>query len=473
MKWLKRGLWGTAWSVWLLLGLGLYWQLPREVGPKLCEIPLGGTEKLVGFVKGGHSLLVQPEQFVRPIALKLFNADTGGFQHEILLGDRLPQLPLSTCRTHGVIVARGQGRQMMGIDVLDIESDRWMRITHKMALNVAIHPYRSWIAFRELTGPAEKRRPLAVVDWTTGDDVFSLAPSPDLVTVGAPFFLNDGQRIAIPVVRQLKASSVDEAPTNLEIWALKAASVPERTVCIPGFRSRPRVGGAGRIAWMRQRRGAVRDIPVYDVDMDRELLAVEAEVDLSLPIGSEEFFLSRSGRTFLRDRPLEVWDVEAGAPRWNPPPGRSLLRGYEDLDAFSVHESWDQPWTKGRLQRWNTSAVHDLDSGILRFRCWSRDAEFLNCRSDDGALGLTMGDKNRLVVRSLPFRVNWLMLALCQAILALPLVLLWVMLWSRRRRRQAMPRPSGSHATVSCEVKVLHESGRRYWRSRFQCACQS
>jgi len=435
VKWVKHGLWLAAWGGWLALGIGLHRQLPRVVGPKVCEIQLASSERLVGFIKGRHELLVQPEQFVRPIALKVYNAETGGVTRELSLGDRLPQLPLATGHTHGVVVARGQGRQMAGLEIQDLVSGQWMRVTDKMALNVVVHPERPCIAFRETTGPIDKRRPLAVVDWTTGEEVFSLAPSPDLVAVGFAFFLGDGQRLAIPVNRKPGGSRADQAGTAVEIWRIGAPSRLERTVNISDLPARPRVGGAGRLARLRQRKGAVRELAVYDIDDGRELFATEWEWDSSIVIGSEVYFLSRSGRTLLGGLPVEVWDVDSGARRWNPPAGRTLQRGYEELDAFSVLETWDESWTKGKLKHWNTVALHDLDTGAFRFRCWEGDAALLQYRSNDDALGVVVGPKNLLAVWELPFRVNWLLLSLCQAILALPLVLFWVAIRLRRRGR--------------------------------------
>jgi hypothetical protein len=132
---------------------------------------------------------------------------------------------------------------------------------------------------------------------------------------------------------------------------------------------------------------------------------------------------------------LGVWDVEAGAPRWEPSLGRTLQGKQEQEDAFLVHETWDLPWTKGRLKNWNTVALHDLDTTAFRFRCWEGDAAFFRHRSDDGALGAVVSPKNWLVVHRSPFHVNWLLLTLCQALLALPLALLWAMLRLARRRR--------------------------------------
>ena len=190
------------------------------------------------------------------------------------------------------------------------------------------------------------------------------------------------------------------------------------------------------MTWLRRRRGAARDLAVYDVDQKREVFATEWEYDPSVTIGSEEFLLSRSGRTLVGGSPVGVWDVDASIRRWNPPPGRSIFRGLDELDAFLVLETWDEPWTRGKLQNFNTVAVHDLDSAAFRYRCWERDAELFQCLSDDHTLGVVVA-KNVISVWSLPFRVNWQLLCICQAILALPLVLLWIIFRPRRRTHRA------------------------------------
>jgi hypothetical protein len=437
MRWIIGGIWLAAWSIWFVVGVGLHLQLPRAVGMKVSEIPLPSTERLVGFLKDRRELLVQPEQFMRPIQLNVYNAETGAVTRAFSLGDRIPQLPLSTCRTHNVVVARGQGRQTMGLEVMDLQDGRWMRVTDKTALNAAVHPTQPWIAFRETSGPADKRRQLAVVDWTTGAEVFSLPASPDLIRAGTAFFLPDGRRLAIPVVRKSLSLIDGEPPTVLEIWSLDEPRRRGRTVRIPKFQPRLQMGGAGRVAWLRHRKNMVRDVAVYDLDADREVFSKDWEYDLSVTIGSEEYFLSRSGRTLFGGSPPSVWDVDSGAHRWNPTPERHVNGGNQDLDAFTVFETWDQPWTRGKLKHWNTVALHDLDSAEFRFRCWEGDAAILSRVSDDGGLGVVVGPKNVLAVWRLPFRVNWLLLVLCQAILALPMVLVWAAIqWRKRRRRE-------------------------------------
>ena len=85
------------------------------------------------------------------------------------------------------------------------------------------------------------------------------------------------------------------------------------------------------------------------------------------------------------------------------------------------------------MRNWNwalrTDALRDLNTGALisRYRPDAPDRTFTN---STGTM-LVVGS----YVRELPPRVNWPLLALCQAILALPLVLTWLALRWRRKRR--------------------------------------
>src|SRR3954470_7591683 len=50
-RWLPRFLWLLAWSGWAWLGVGLWRELPRDLGPVVCRLPLGNGEQVVGFFK--------------------------------------------------------------------------------------------------------------------------------------------------------------------------------------------------------------------------------------------------------------------------------------------------------------------------------------------------------------------------------------------------------------------------------------
>ena len=95
-------------------------------------------------------------------------------------------------------------------------------------------------------------------------------------------------------------------------------------------------------------------------------------------------------------------------------------------DRSAVTEMWE--FAAG-AHRWEpiTCAVRGRDDDRLCWRTWTALPERI---SSDGVLWLT-SDFNIFTVPS----PNWPLLALCQSILALPLILLWAMLRWRRKRR--------------------------------------
>src|SRR5688572_3421300 len=56
MKWFKRTFWLVAWSAWLWLGVGLYHELPRKLGPQLSQVAFDGLKTPMGFV-GEHDVI--------------------------------------------------------------------------------------------------------------------------------------------------------------------------------------------------------------------------------------------------------------------------------------------------------------------------------------------------------------------------------------------------------------------------------
>jgi len=73
--------------------------------------------------------------------------------------------------------------------------------------------------------------------------------------------------------------------------------------------------------------------------------------------------------------------------------------------------------------------TRDFATASLRYR-FRGNVNFA-CISPNALLGAT----SQGAVYTLPPRINWLLLILCQTILALPIVLVWLTLRSRRKRQ--------------------------------------
>jgi hypothetical protein len=146
--------------------------------------------------------------------------------------------------------------------------------------------------------------------------------------------------------------------------------------------------------------------------------------------------ISASGRAVIAGDASVVWNVDEGTPIWTPTSVESM-RIVESNEQFMVKESWHRLW-----QRWlpdwklETSAFRKLDDGTLLSRMKEGDLPWPSHVNCAGTLVLASDG----TIREMPPRVNWPLLALCQAILALPLVLLWAVLrWRRRRNRAVAP----------------------------------
>src|SRR4051812_32983705 len=84
MKWVKRCCWLAGWSIWLLLGFGLYRELPRDLGPVVCKQPLERFESPIGFVGGGPDLMTS--ELVMPrfgTVVRIRDAKSGAIKREV------------------------------------------------------------------------------------------------------------------------------------------------------------------------------------------------------------------------------------------------------------------------------------------------------------------------------------------------------------------------------------------------------
>jgi hypothetical protein len=429
MKCMKRGLWVAAWGVWAWLGFGLCRELPRQVGPRVCQIPINAGDT-AAFIKDTHHVAVETRLARQALGLKVFDAASGASLCDTSFEWQWPLLqPLSTVRPHGVVVMPSHDQRWTGLAILDVERGRSTPVTAMTAFDVRVHPSKPWVAFRESAPPVDNPRSLVVIDWTTGTVVLARPRGVEYVRVGAPIFLGDSDQLVVPVSHPVEAGGEDKA--DLEVWRLGFPSRLEKVIRgqpIPQFVQASRTG---RLAWSHQDTEGGR-VSVYDLNAES---MVFSRLVWKGPRWSglklEESRLSSSGRTIMTEVSTNLWDMDSGAALWT-------MQGWQPPvlhdDAFTEFEQWDKSWTRGTFLNWNTSAIRDLDTAALRFRCWNRDASILECCSRDGTLGVTRNGS----VHRLPFRANHPLLAVCQTILGLPLVMLWAVLRWRRNRLKRM-----------------------------------
>jgi hypothetical protein len=423
MKRLRVGLWLAAWSVWLWLGFGLYRELPRCLGPTVSRLPLQGGENVFGFLGGSEQIVLSPES--GDPQFQTFDARTGEKIRDFTFPGGWRVSPERHIRTHGIVLGYGDSQgSNKGLHVINLHTGVTTTLSDKKVFNVAIHPKRPWIAFRESAPANDNPRSLVVVDWTTGVELFVRMPHPDRLPIRRPAFLGDSSRLAVPTA-PVPPGSIGQRSTELEIWRIETPCRLEKLVRLPSV---------GELLPSNSERIALRigmkesHVEVFDLDSGRRLFSTPVAFGDGPFDGNAR--LSSSGRGIMSGEPPSLWSVDDGVLRWSQDQSTKFHRKIFD-DAFAVTEIWDQPWARSRLAGWNTVAVRELDDGRLRFRCWAQDASVSTYQSAEGRLGLA----HQRDVHQLPLSINYRLLALCQTILALPLILVWALLKWRRKRK--------------------------------------
>jgi len=162
--------------------------------------------------------------------------------------------------------------------------------------------------------------------------------------------------------------------------------------------------------------------------------------------------LSPSGRSALKYKTVNVrafavrtstvrrssgglFEVGTGRTIWKASAAEYVEKA--DADSFEVNENWDELW-KNRFPnfKYQTRSRRSLETGRVLYRMESSiHFEPRNINAARTLLLLADGS-----VHHWPLQIDWKALAICQAILALPLVLLWGALrWRRRRAARRQP----------------------------------
>jgi hypothetical protein len=240
-----------------------------------------------------------------------------------------------------------------------------------------------------------------------------------------PFFIGD--RIGIPTRGKMaKGEQFDPDKCALEIWAIPADDRPERTIAGLEIGAGPTASHTGRIAWI------VEDATdVYDVNTSAFVFSNPPRETRPLPGGGsfdplDGPEISPDGRFVMNANSGMLWEIDTGREPW---PDREVEYpiSWDDNGRIEIKETWSWPFAKTELCE--TYALRDSRSGELVFRTWWPP---LDVSSRDGTLIFHSFSNT---IHKMPPRVNWLVLALCQAILALPLLMIWASLRWRRKRK--------------------------------------
>ena len=318
---------------------------------------------------------------------------------------------------------RGRQREFLGTVVVDLDTGRRCRLPYESILS--LHPTRSWAAAHLPSGDGCLR----VVDLSTGEALAPWVGSPDAATMArgywAGFFIGDDllavlEETGFSVVRGLAVWAVGRG--RLVAWHKDLMVGTPRSAALNG-----------RAAWNRDTpEGQL--LEVVDLLEGHLLLTLPLQIDAAQTYGPgmPSPVLSPDGRTVLSAAAGGLFEVDSGRRLWSAPADFPSV-AHSRLQ-FRVFETWRVAigsWVK----EFKTLAVCRLDTGALEYRAGQYRAgqwplKYWQVDDDGTTLVAETGE-----VYQLPLSVNYPLLALCQAILALPLVLTWLALRWRRKRR--------------------------------------
>lgn len=485
MKWFKRTLWLAAWGVWVWLGVGLYRELPRKSGPQLSNVNFHGLKMPMGFVGEQDVIAVQTSSRNNVRNLTLCNARNGhviGFRHRPMnhvisdrgdqrAADLLGPSALDASLRHGFLLGVGNGEierkagptwtSTGGLYALDVMKDELRQLTERTVSIAAVHPEKPWVAF--VDGEEGKRgNRVAVVDYTTGRTVFTTPRDSRMSMVGTPLFVVDGDLLLVKFAKPFEEME-DVDRSIIQIWTIADPPVLFAERIMEDWRpySASSVARNGRVLFAGR---SSRETPnatyveVYDVK-DNEFLPLDPHAkrplkgrrQFSVLLREARLAISPSGRTVLKYGSVftkatgpntkntltptgGLHEIGSGRTIWTLSPHTRIAS--VTRDQFLVHENWHDMWKDWFPNaKYETHAWRTLDAGDVEYRLPHSPVGVPRDFNAAGTLVMMLDGS----VHTWPPRVNWALLALCQAVLALPLVLLWaISCWRTARRKRAI-----------------------------------
>lgn len=433
MRRLPRFLWLLAWSSWLWLGVGLYRELPRDPGPVVHRLWEGKGTTPLGFVGQSDHVAAQksPLRGRSSSTIEVFDAAVGRRLTETTDEPNAFWASLQTsfpsALAEGVYLStRGPQPTVVRpsgvLRALDLRTGRWTRLSVGGAGFFTVHPKRPVVAFFD---DAENGS-VVVANYHTGEKLFEYELPRRFLLSAPPVFLGD-DRIALPL------EALFDRPANgswsFTIFKIGMPAKPLKTIHGPSIGRSVTSSPTGRIAFMNTQPAG---LGVYDLGREAIVFRKPDPESTSLaPPGTP--VIAANGRTVVIPK-HGLLDVETGASLWKPGAFETIA-SWPNTDYFLVFEHWSALWTGlAPTGRFETLAYRSLETGELLWRNWNGSSVAPNfCNAARTLTVLSDG-----TVRRLPLRINWLLLAVCQTVLAVPLVLLWTILHWRAKRRNRL-----------------------------------
>jgi len=434
MTWLKRCFWLLAWSVWLYLGVGLYRELPRHPGPTVRRLWEGTQTAPIGFV--GQSDLVATRTITDrgrgTTTIEVF--DTEG--HRLRSTEGPSGLASLATTTIPAMLAKDVylcgftptgsafGIRSESLRALDLQTGKWTLLSAGGAGLLTVHPQRPLIAFYDDKDPGS----VVVANFRTGEKLFQY-DLPRRFLLGAPPVFVGDDRIALAL--EPLFGKPPDGSWIFRVFRIAMPAEPLKTIHGPPIGRDVTSTEEGRIAFLTTQPSGVG---VFD--LEREAVLFQSpdpdEAVTKWKRGTTKVpVIGASGQMVVSPK-HGLLDIVTGASRWRPGAFETIAT-WSNLDYFTVHENWSALWA-GITSKWRleTTAWRSVETGELIWRTWNSTPVAPHLRNAARTL-VVMNDG---AVRRLPLRVNWMLLAVCQAVLALPLVMLWLVLRLRARRRR-------------------------------------
>jgi len=436
MKRLSRLIWVLAWAAWAWMGWRLYWELPRD-WQFVRALPMAEYGHVYGFLTGSELVVTESRdgQDESIVTFQTWNAATGE-RVSNFLGPRVSHYPPGSARLspkHGVLVA-AKLRDEYTRCVIDLRNGNQWPLGHSSWTIHGFDESKPWVIASTLSDPFSPPKAF-VVDWVKGERVFEWtanAPKDGMFDhIRDCFSLGETEEFLLIRERIVDGRQRTQRQELLHLRRDGTASAPV-VVLDPPYRQMGTPTVNGRMLcygtdeypqhWdvIECRTGRVVFSSTGRFDGDR---SSQHESPGERPV------LSPNGRRVVYHR--ELWDVDGQRRIWA---ARDDHENYREVDMasgrFLVHEVWPPPHEILPWEPKFTVAVRSIEDGRLLHRVWDPHPKLEHCNST-----FTLGiDQDGSVYRAPP-KVNWVLLVLCQTILALPLVLVWAVLRWRRRRR--------------------------------------
>jgi hypothetical protein len=365
-RWLPHSLWFFAWAFWGSLGIGLYHELPRDLGQAFRKLPIGDCS-LIAFVPDSKLAAFGRTTTDGNLQIVVFDAETGKSRETDLSAESnvlwMPNGNPLAARFHGIVfdVSTSKSPPSRGnaLEVVDLRDGSRRTLFKGDVGALVVHTEHPWVALVELLGPTQREQRVLLLDFRSGSRLFEW-PRTRVFPSGSLNLYEDSNCIAVPI--QWTPGSATTDPTiRTEYWRLGETPV--------------------KVTWQEA--------------------------------------LGTRGNT---DRPVAAKELPSPETASRPPTKSYEVWPFERLD-----------W----LRDWNMKTVSFRNSADGSLLCRVRLPGNERIGAADSAGTLLVNDDGS--VYRLPPGANWDLLAVCQTILALPLVLTWLAVrwWRKRRLRLA------------------------------------